>query len=84
MSVSLSTSDQSGVCLLRPLRERSSLAFFQREHGQSPRAVLTSAMKSLRRAAEERKYVRIARRLNALAEGKVERVTWSSRMSLRG
>jgi hypothetical protein len=41
-------------------------------------------MNELRRAAEAKKGMRIAQRLAILAEGKAERVTWSSQKSLRG
>jgi hypothetical protein len=41
-------------------------------------------MEHLRRAAEAKRGMRIAKRLADLAEGKAERVKWSSRKSLRG
>lgn len=79
----------SGVGQLRPLRVSSEFAssqflLHQCELRQSPRKVLALAMQELRRAAEAKKGMRIARRLALLAEGKPERVTWSSRKSLRG
>jgi hypothetical protein len=73
-----------GVSGVRPLRARSAFALSQCESRQSPRDVLAFAMKQLRQAAEAKKGMRIAQRLAKLAEGKPERVTWSSRKSLRG
>ena len=73
----------SGVSSLRPLRMRP-VSCVECEHHQYPRDVLALTMMGLRRAAEARKGKRIVRRLAALGEGKVERVTWSSRTSLRG
>ena len=68
---------------------RSALALPDGLSHQSPREVLSVAMQELRRAAGARKFSRVARRLAALAEGRSERVTWSSRTwpsrkSLRG
>ena len=79
----------SGVGQLRLLRASSEFASSQCQlrHGesrQSPKKVLALAMKQLRRAAEAKKGMRIAKRFALLAEGKSERVTWSSRKSLRG
>ena len=68
----------------RSLRVRPAFALSSAESRQSPREVLAFTMNELRRAAEAKKYRRIARRLATLAEGKCERVTWSSRKSLRG
>lgn len=76
----------SGVQQLRGVRSRSALAFALpdvRLH-QSPREVLRATMHELRRAAEAKRFLRIARRLAGLARGRTERVLWSSRKSLRG
>lgn len=83
-----------GVCvsgvgelgLLRVSSEFASSQFLLRqcELRQSPRKVLALAMQELRRAAEAKKGMRIAKRLALLAEGKPERVRWSSQKSLRG
>lgn len=84
-SVHVSGVRMSGVpCQLRPLSTRSAFASSVCESRQSPREVLTFAMNELRRAAEAKKGMRIAQRLAILAEGKAERVTWSSQKSLRG
>ena len=69
---------------LRSSSTRSAFALSECESRQSPREVLAFAMNELRRAAEAKKGKRIAQRLAILAEGKHERVTWSSRKSLRG
>lgn len=74
----------SSVGQLRPLRARSAFALSQCVSRQSPRDVLAFAMKQLRQAAEAKKGLRIAQRLAKLAGGKPERVSWSSRKSLRG
>lgn len=74
----------SGVGQLHALSARSAFASSASESRQSPRDVLASAIQELRRAAEAKKGRRIAQRLATLAEGKSERVTWSSRKSLRG
>lgn len=73
-----------GVGQLRGVRVRSALALPDGQSHQSPREVLSVALNELRRAAEARKFSRVARRLAALAEGRIERITWSSRKSLRG
>lgn len=88
-SVQLRGVGVSSVCMsslgqLRPLRARTAFALSQYESRQSPRNVLALAMKQLRQAAEAKKGVRIAQRLAKLAKGKPERVSWSSRKSLRG
>jgi hypothetical protein len=83
-SVQLRSVGVSGVGQLRPLRARSAFALSKYESRQSPREVLALAMKQLRQAAEAKKGLRIAQRLAKLAEGKPERVSWSSRKSLRG
>lgn len=83
-SVPLRSVRVSGVGQLHALSARSALAFSPSESRQSPREVLASAIQELRRAAEAKKGMRIAQRLATLAEGKSERVTWSSRKSLRG
>ena len=82
--VLLRSVDVSGVGQLRSLRVRSAFVLPQCEARQSPREVLAFAMTELRRAAEAKKGLRIAQRLAILAEGKSERVTWSSQKSLRG
>ena len=69
---------------LRSLSTRSAFALSVCESRQSPREVLAFAMNELRRAAEAKKGKRIAQRLAILADGKHERVTWSSQKSLRG
>ena len=75
----------SGVpCQLRSLSTRSAFALSECESRQYPREVLAFAMNELRRVAEAKKGKRIAQRLAILAGGKCERVTWSSRKSLRG
>ena len=75
----------SGVsCQLRSLSLRTAFALPEYESCQSPRKVLALAMTELRRAAEAKKGLRIAQRLATLAEGRSERVTWSSQKSLRG
>ena len=63
---------------------RSALALPDDQLHQSPREVLSVAMNELRRAGEAKRFQRIARRLAAVAEGRSQRVTWSSRKSLRG
>ena len=84
-SVHVSGVRVSGVpCQLRPLSTRSAFVLPEYASRQSPREVLALAMTELRRAAEARKGLRIAQRLAILAEGKAERVTWSSQKSLRG
>jgi hypothetical protein len=84
-SVHVSGVRVSGVpCRLRSLSTRSAFALSECESRQSPREVLAFAMSELRRAAEANKGKRIAQRLAILAEGKHERVTWSSPKSLRG
>ena len=84
--VSLRSGVVSGVRPLCASRVRPAFVLSQYEYvsRQSPRAVIALAMEQLRRAAEARKGTRIAQRLASLAEGKVERVTWSSLKSLRG
>lgn len=74
----------SGVQQLRDVRLRSALALPDGRLHQSPREVLRATMHELRRASEAKRFMRIARRLAGLAEGRTERVTWSSRKSLRG
>jgi hypothetical protein len=85
-SVQLRRVRVSSVPQLRPLCVRPAFALSQYEYAsrQSPRVVIALAMEQLRRAAEAKKGTRIAQRLANLAEGKVERVTWLSRKSLRG
>jgi len=83
-SVGVSGVGVSSVGQLRPLRPSSAFALSKYESRQSPREVLALAMKQLRQAAEAKKGLRIAQRLAKLAEGKPERVSWSSRKSLRG
>jgi hypothetical protein len=72
----------SGVQQLRDVR--SALALPDGRLHESPREVLRATMHELRRASEAKRFLRIARRLAGLAEGRTERVTWSSRKSLRG
>jgi hypothetical protein len=74
----------SGVQQLRGVRLRSALALPESRLHQSPREVLRATMHELRRAAEAKRFLRIAGRLAGLAKGRTERVTWSSRKSLRG
>lgn len=87
-SVQLRGVPEFGVGSLRPLSvlcPRSDVAFSECESRKSPREVLAFAMGELRRAAEAKKGLRIAKRLATLAEGKRERASsWLSRKSLRG
>ena len=78
-SVQLRRVAVSAVGELRSVSTRSALALCDYKSRQSPREVLGLAMHELRRAAEAKKSMRIARRLASLAEGKTERVSWSSR-----
>jgi hypothetical protein len=73
-----------GVGRLRCRSTRAALALPDGQSHQSPREVLSVAMNELRRAGEAKRFSRIARRLAVLADGRSERVTWSSRKSLRG
>lgn len=74
----------SSVQRFSSVRSCSALALPEGRLHQSPREVLRATMHELRRAAEANRFSRIARRLAGLAEGKKERVAWSSRKSLRG
>jgi hypothetical protein len=70
---------------LRGVSLRHALASFpDGQSHQSPREVLSVAMNEIRRAAEARKFARVARRLAGLAQGRSKRVTWSSVKSPRG
>ena len=74
----------SGVGQWRCVSARLALALPDGQSHQSPREVLGVAMNELRRAAEAKRFMRLARRLADIAEGRIERVTWSSRKSPRG
>jgi hypothetical protein len=82
--VRLRSVDVSGVGAVRSWSVRSAYAFPEYASRKAPREVLALAMAELRRAAEAKKGMRIARRLATIAEGRVERVTWSSRKIRRG